>query len=109
MSEQKITVGLVAKVVSTPKIDKDELHDLLHDNAMGLSYDGKFIYFNVFDDYCYNFSLMVGVPDSTEFVEKCWKFGIGIEEESIKPFFAYWYDGCDSPMSTMNDFEFMGN
>lgn len=101
MSDQRITIGLMAKVLSLPKIDDDELFDFLYEKNLGLSDDNKVIYFKTFDGAIYDFEMQVGVPDSTTFIEKCWELGIGIDDTNIKPFFANWYDGCDSPMSTM--------
>lgn len=59
------------------------------------------------------YGLFLGLPDADlqKFYEECGKYGLFVsgaaEAETTKPYMCIWYNGCDSPMYTLTEEEFL--
>ena len=119
MSTTVISQGFIA-VLKKP-IKNKELEDLsesLYESSNGLhiNYDGTLIYFDAYSllPYSkrefYSDLFIVGAQKSEkeyEFISLLCSAGFEIEVETVKPYTCVWYNGADSPMSTMTKEEFV--
>lgn len=113
MSEQRITYGLVVVLdVKLTQDERDDLYDELESDNMAVNYDGTLVYLNAFDGESWDAEFISGINafgSRTEFFTLCAKHGLSIQPGTVDVFYANWYDGCDSPMSTMTLSQFLGD
>lgn len=113
MSEQRVTYGLVAVLdVELSDDEREELYDDLESDNMAVNYDGTLVYLNAFNGESWDAEFINGIAmfgSKSKFCELCHKHNLVIQPETIDVFYANWYDGCDSPMSTMTVSEFLGD
>lgn len=103
MSENKITIGLVAPLL-VPMSDeqREGLWSKLDSLNLDVNYEGTLIFSKEKDVESYDFDICVGNPaNPDDFTELCQKEGFPILSHDVQPYFAHWYNGSDSPMSTM--------
>lgn len=108
MSENKITIGFMAELVTPVGKHTTELwestQDALYESGseLELTYEGTLVFTKVTHVDSYNFDILIGRPAGcNEFIELCQSNGLALKPDTIKPYFAHWYNGSDSPMSDM--------
>lgn len=109
MSENKITIGFMAELVTPVGNYQTEeweaLQEKLYASGTGLelAYVGTLIFSKVTHVDAHDFSLLLGNPSNPDdFVKKCADAGLPVKAESVLPYFSHWYNGSDSPMSAMS-------
>lgn len=116
MSENKITIGLIAELL-TPVGNHtteawEEKQEALYqaDSKLELNYEVTLVFSRDFDKPEYEFSGMkFGKPkqaDVTGFVSRCALIALPIKINTVQPYFSLWYNGSDSPMSLLTLAEF---
>jgi hypothetical protein len=114
MSEQKITIGLMGSLVK-PIPDGhrnplwDDIQDRLNKVDLEINYEGTLIYSLEIHKDAYDFDgLSIGNPaNPDDFVRLCADQLMPVSPHTVEPYFAHWYNGADSPMSTLELEEFM--
>lgn len=113
MSEQRVTYGLVAVLdVELSDDEREDLYDELESDNMVVNYDGTLVYLNEFNGESWDAEFISSVKafgSKDEFFALCAKHGLTIQPGTVDVFYANWYDGCDSPMSTMTLSQFLGD
>lgn len=106
MSDNVISVGFMAVLkkpvgnhhTSAWGIEQDRLYAV--NNDVQLNYDGDVVYFVKKQEESYAFDMQIGTPGTREeFLAVIQQTGLEVIEDTIRPFFAHWYNGADSPMS----------
>lgn len=103
MSDNRITIGLVAPLlVPVTDVQREELCDKLDPLKLDINYEGTLLFFVVKDGASYDFDICIGNPANPDaFKDLSVSAGVPIQYWDTQSFFAHWYDGSDSPMSTM--------
>lgn len=103
MSDNQVSVGLVAPLNTPISKDKyDEVSQFLESADLFINYDGTLIFMQVKKMASYNFDMQIGRPENPDtFAAICKVAGYPIQSHNCESYVAHWYDGSDSPMSTL--------
>ncbi|AZU98136.1 hypothetical protein SEPL_233 [Salmonella phage SE_PL] len=110
MSSDRVTYGLMAELqFEVPKDKRDEVYDELEEQNLFINYEGTLIYHKQFDGEPWETGFLYGTKsfgDMQKFIDLCDEHGMIVKEETVEPFHAIWYDGCDAPMNIITVKEF---
>lgn len=103
MSEQRITIGVIAKLAEQVE-DYDDFYEKLEDLGSKLrpTYGGDMIVFRHQDGPSYETGLIFVDKELTDlilerFLKELEKASVSIKSGTEKVFIDNWYDGCDPP------------
>lgn len=108
MSTTMISIGCMA-VLATP-LDYDTAANDLYEKGLYINYDGTLVYSKTTNvESCEFDELHIVRPEEGKhkLLVAAAKAGLSIEADTVKPFFCHWYNGSDSPMSTITKEEFL--
>lgn len=115
MSDNVRSYGFIA-ILKEPVADVSELSDKLwtDKSPLLLNYEGTLVFvdFNLRKSYAEQtdfYGLFIGNEemDPAELTIESMKYGLDIDEATIKPYTCVWYNGVDSPMDTLTKEEFL--
>jgi|AGFS01.1.fsa_nt_gi hypothetical protein len=112
MSTERVTYGLMAELqFEVPQDKRDDVYDELEAVNLFINNEGTLIYHKNFEGESWEAGFIYGTREFgnfQEFIDLCDKHGMIVKEETVDIYHSVWYDGCDSPMSTLELKEFRG-
>lgn len=112
MSDNQITLGYMAELTQPVGDSSTEAWEAMQERLQAttnlqLNYDGTIVFSKIVQDVAYNFDLkLLQQGAGTEFIKDCATAVLSIDAGGMRPFFSHWYNGADSPMSTITLAEF---
>jgi hypothetical protein len=121
MSTTVISQGFIGVLVNP--IPQDDMEDVLEklyngeDGSLKCTYDGKLLYCDVnekkqyyqreFAGDLFIVGEVRGGADRMDFIEKAKAAGYEVIQDTVQPYTCVWYNGSDSPMSTLSMEKFL--
>lgn len=102
MSETVRVQGYIAKLVKPFSDDERDAFMEENDWTPGLNYEGTLFYVGDQLDDIYDLTIGNYIPDNFDrIVKAAEKFGVEIDENSIRPFDCIYYNGGDCPIDML--------